>query len=157
MNRHARNLVIAVFVISSLTGIDEAHIFAQSKPEAASADFGEFTSMKSEEIINEALKTGSVVIIISRLGKGDTRANLHRRRLHNARARLVDYSQRLAKEKVVTAIGDRVKGGGQVEYYVNGRLVYIVIFKPNQDFSVDCCDEDPLYYPWYKEGKRKRI
>jgi hypothetical protein len=124
---------------------------ARPEPEAASADFGEYTSLKLDEIIAEVLQTGSTVIIISRLGTGDTRANLHHRRLHNAVARLVDYKKAIPREQVVTALGNRVKGGGKVEFYVNGRLVYIVVFKPNADFRVDCCDEDPLYYPWRKE------
>jgi hypothetical protein len=129
---------------------------SHAEPEAASADFGEYTSLKLNEIIREVHETGTIVIIISQLGAGDSRANLHHRRLHNAVARLVgDSPYRIPREKVVTAIGDRVKGKGRVEFYVNGRLVYIVIFKPNEDFRVDCCDEDPMYYPWYKEPKKR--
>ena len=70
-------------------------------------------------------------------------------------ARLVDYSRPIPREQVRTAIENRVKGKGTVEFYVGGRLVYTVFFKPNADFMVDCCEVEPNYYPWYKAPKPK--
>lgn len=44
----------------------------------------------------------------------------------------------------------------RVEFYVSGRLVYVGLFKPNADFTMDCRnDYYPKYYPWY-EGLKKR-
>ncbi|MEK6286865.1 MAG: hypothetical protein AABO57_14090 [Acidobacteriota bacterium] len=117
---------------------------------------GEYTSYLVDAIIAEVRQSGSIVIVISSLGTGDTRPSLHKRRLHNAAARLVDYQSAIPRKQVVTAEGDRVKGKGKVEFYVNGRLVYVVLFKPNADFTMDCCDgADPSYYPWYKEPTKK--
>src|ERR1044071_5083208 len=66
---------------------------------------GEGTSAHMDMIINECHKTGSKVHIVSRLGTRDARADLHKRRLHNAVARLVDYSTPLLKDRVSIEIG----------------------------------------------------
>ena len=126
----------------------------RSEPEIGTSEGGEFTSMLMDTIIEEVRKTNSIIIIISRLGTGDTRRELHRRRLHNAVARLVDYQRAIPGKQAVTAMGERVDGKGKIEFYVSGRLVYSVLFKPNADFTVDCCGEDPKYYPWYKRPKK---
>lgn len=127
----------------------------RKQPAIGRGEDGEYNSLLMDAIINETRETGSLIIIISRLGTGDTRANLHRRRLHNAVTRLVEYATPMLRDKVVTAIGERVTGKGKVEFYVNGRLFYVALFKPNADFRMDCCDEVyPNYYPWYKEPKK---
>jgi hypothetical protein len=129
----------------------ESHL----QPDVGRAEGGEYNSLVLDVMLNECRETGNKVIIISHLGTRDTRADLHKRRLHNAVARLVDYSSPIPREQVRTAIENRVKGKGTVEFYVGGRLVYTVFFKPNADFMVDCCEVEPNYYPWYKAPKPK--
>lgn len=126
------------------------------KPAVGTSSGGEYTSFILDGIIAEVRQTGSIIITISSLGTGDTRPSLHKRRLHNAVARLVDYQNAIPRKQVVTAMGDQIKGSGKVEFYVGGRLEYIVLFKPNADFTMDCCDEEyPNYYPWYREPNKK--
>jgi hypothetical protein len=151
---------IALLIVCAYAGLippafsqQESDRYLQAN-EGRSED-GEGTSAMMDEIINQCRSTRNKVHIISRLGTRDTRANLHKRRLHNAVARLVDYSTPLLKEQVSTEIGERVEGKGTVEIYVGGRPVYTVYFTPNADFTVDCCEIEPNYYPWYKEPKPK--
>ena len=124
-------------------------------PFTTKGDAGDETSSILDMIISQARRSEGVVIIISRLGEGEISETLHRRRLHNAWVRLVCYSTPIPREKVVTAMGDRVKGLGQVEFYYQGRLVYIAKLFKEQDFSVDCCGQDSRYYPWYKGNERE--
>jgi hypothetical protein len=151
-------LLLLVFG-DSFTQIVGGHcLLAQqhSEPAVGSSEDGEYTSAMLDAITLEARQTGSLVIVISSLGTGDTRPNLHKRRLHNAVARIVDYQNAIPRKQVITAIADCLKSKGKVEFFVNGKLKYIVWFKPNADFTMDCCDgEYPNYYPWYK-GLRKK-
>src|SRR5947209_9208492 len=62
----------------------------------------------------------SVRIAIARLGDGEYTQRLNRRRLQNVLAVLTD-NLGLRKERVVIASGDRVRGYGRIEVYVNGQ------------------------------------
>ena len=118
---------------------------------------GDETSAILDDIIFAARQSGSIVVIVSRLGDGEYSATLNRRRLHNAVARLVWYSTPLPKKQVVAAVGARVKGPGRIEFYVDGRLRYLAEPARGKDFDVDCCDEDPRYYPWYRAKAKIRV
>lgn len=79
-----------------------------------------------------------LVIIIARLGTGETRRELNNRRLHNARTFLIEFGQR-DPHTIVTAEGDRVDGYGRVEMYVGGKLFHVLMIKLNDDLAVGGC------------------
>jgi hypothetical protein len=86
-----------------------------------------------------------LVIAIARLGDSEQRQDLSRRRLHNVRTYLVEFGHR-SPETIITAEGERVNGYGRVELYVGGKLFYVLMVRPNADFSVGSCSyegEDP--------------
>lgn len=96
----------------------------------------------------------SLVIAIARLGDGERRRDRNRRRLYNAYLYLTRIRGR-SPTTVILAEGQRVRGRGRVEMYVNGKLADVFGFGRNEDFAVGSCDGtgkfDYLYY-----GKRLR-
>ena len=86
---------------------------------------------------NQAGKDG-LVIAIARLGNGERRQDLNRRRLHNLRTYLVEFNGR-SPQTIITAEGERVSGYGRVELYVGGKLFYVLMIRPNADLAVGAC------------------
>lgn len=106
-----------------------------------------------------------LIIMIARLGTGETRRELSRRRLHNARTFLTEFGQRGA-QTIVTAEGDPVGGYGRVELYVGGKLFHVLMINQNSDFAVGGCSfegDDPCkferekkLYPCLDKNSRPR-
>ena len=87
------------------------------------------------------------VIVIARLGNGETSRRLVLRRLHN----VAEYLRRsLGPDRLIVAEGERVRDVGRVEFYQGGKLVWVCLIARGKDMYVDCCDKFPQYYPWYK-------
>lgn len=89
---------------------------------------------------------GGLIIFIARLGDGESRTELNRRRLHNARTHLTDYSWQRDPKTIVIAEGERVSGYGRIEIYVGDKLFYTLMIARNRDFLVGACSyegEDP--------------
>lgn len=93
----------------------------------------------------ETKEQNTVLIAIARLGDGDKRSDLSRRRLHNISVKLKNNRDDISW--LITAEGERVKGFGRVEFYLQGKLVGVLITEKNRDLCVDCCGLDPRYYP----------
>lgn len=89
-----------------------------------------------------------VLIIVARLGKGETSRSLNSRRLHNALQYQIDRIK-IAPEKVILTEGRPIVDGfGRLDFYFNGRLTGSLLMDRTRDFCVACCEErDPLYYP----------
>jgi hypothetical protein len=77
------------------------------------------------------------LIVIAGLGNGEHSVRYNVRRLSAIKFRLkVDPK---LSERLVTAQGERVRGRGRVEIYVNGELRLIYELKKNQDLKVGNC------------------
>ena len=75
------------------------------------------------------------VIIIARLGTGETSRKLVGSRLRQ----VADYlNRRIPKERIITAEGERVRGLGQLEFYVGGKLHSIFKVQRNRDLVAGC-------------------
>jgi hypothetical protein len=72
------------------------------------------------------------IIAIARLGDGEFSPTLARRRLGFARDYLIN---RRGYEKIVTAVGERVRGYGLVELYVAGELLYVLRYPKSGHIS----------------------
>jgi hypothetical protein len=128
----------------------------------------------SLENITQATPDDDTIIVIARLGDKDLKPNLNKRRLHNIRVYWTDAKEepyRRDPKTIILAEGERVKGYGQIEFYVRGRLVEIVKVHRNSDFNAaDCyggidgelpCAENwqKLFYPckdYVEKQKQKR-
>ena len=101
-----------------------------------------------------------VLIVIVRLGDGETSRELIRRRLYNLRQYFFkEYGNHFKKpEKIIFAEGERVKGYGRVEYYLGGELHERLLFPQNSYICHTCCGFDHNYYPekdrYEREQKR---
>jgi hypothetical protein len=75
------------------------------------------------------------IIIIARLGNGESSHNLARLRLRE----VTEYLNRtFSGERIVVAEGERVRGPGQLEFYVAGKLHSIFRIKRNRDLVKGC-------------------
>ncbi len=109
-------------------------------------------------VVSEALeqtKTGGVLIVVIRLGDGENSSELTRRRLYNLRQYFRQRGSRLKPEQVVLAAGERVKGYGRIEYYLNGKLHERILFPKNGYTCHRCCGPDDEYYPDKIDYKRQ--
>lgn len=77
------------------------------------------------------------IIIIARLGSGESARSLNRRRLRQ----VADYvNRRVSRDRIITAEGERVRGLGQLEFYVGGKLNIIFKVKRNRDLVKGCAE-----------------
>jgi hypothetical protein len=107
----------------------------------------------ANRLATEVDNRDGVVIAIARLGDGESRQELSRRRLHNVLTVLTD-NLGLRRERIVLASGERVRGYGRVEIYVGGKLVDALLVDRGRDLCVDCCDIDERYYPHRRDRSR---
>ena len=75
------------------------------------------------------------IIAVARLGDDEQSVRLNQRRLGFVRNYLVN---RRGWNKLVIAVGERVKGGGRVELYVGGKLLYVLRY-PRRGL-ISCAD-----------------
>jgi len=85
---------------------------------------------------NEAGKD-QLIIIIARLGTGESSRHLVRNRLRQ----IADYlNRKVSRDRIITAEGERVRGLGQLEFYVGGKLHSVFRIKRNRDLVKGCGD-----------------
>ena len=92
------------------------------------------------------------LIIVARLGNGETRRELNYRRLHNVRLQLTLIG--VPSDRIVVAEGERVKGLGRVEFYVRGEFIGALPVRQAGDICVGCCGPDENFYPYRRNLTR---
>ena len=124
--------------------------------------------------ISQNIPSDKPLIIIARLGDKDLKPKLNKRRLHNIRAYLtqaVGEQFRRDQQTIILAEGEPIKGFGQVEFYLDGRLIEILKARQNSDLGVADCyggiDGEPpcaeewqkLFYPCidYVEKQKRKV
>ena len=95
------------------------------------------TTKANFDLIAHNVGEDETVIVIGRLGRGESSRELVRSRLRNL-GEFVYFTRGISKERVVTAEGDRVNGLGQVDVYKNGKLFIVFRMKRNRDFLTNC-------------------
>jgi hypothetical protein len=120
--------------------------FADSKP----AHCAERTAVLDG--IAQKTPADELIIVVARLGDGDGRPRLNWRRLHNVRAYWTEYlyegreGHKRQPETIILAEGERVKGYGQLEFYVGGKLVWVLKVARNADVEFgDCYPPDDSF------------
>jgi hypothetical protein len=90
-----------------------------------------------------------LIIVIARLGDGETRSNLNWRRLHNVRTYWTEYYlDKRKQDMIVLAVGERVQGHGRVELYVGGKLIAMLKLRRNADLVIGECYTTPEGTPF---------
>lgn len=105
-------------------------------------DCESFAALVDNALIEWQEMKGTYLIVIARLGEGERGGGLGRTRLGKVESYL---NQRYnGKVAYVTAEGNRVKGSGQVELYVGGKLRAAIPIKKN-DESVCSGQVNPFF------------
>src|SRR6266511_4353313 len=99
------------------------------------------------DIANQEAEAKGLIIMIGRLGDGERSSRLNTRRLYSAKAYLTDYRAVRSNDTVITAEGEPVKGYGQIEIYVHGRLQSAFALTRNAELSVGSCEPEALDTP----------
>lgn len=101
----------------------------------------------------EAVEIKKPIILIARLGDGEYKRDLNYVRLDRAFWGLTFGAE---VPTVIKAEGERVKGAGRVEVYVDGILRLVILTERNKYICVSCCD-GCLYTPrWYTVKKTNK-
>ena len=105
----------------------------------------------------DAAVKDQVIIVITRPGIGESSRTLMRARLKQ----VADYlNRRVDRERIVTAEGGRIRGLGQLEFYVGGKLHTVIKLKRNRDLVRGCaeglCTKSRLTTAW-PSGVRRRL
>jgi hypothetical protein len=99
--------------------------------------------------ITQKTPANDAIIVIARLGTGETKPNLNLRRLQNVRAywtQAITPEARRKPETIILAQGERVEGYGRLEFYVIGKLVWVINIPRNADIDFgDCVAPDDTY------------
>jgi hypothetical protein len=115
---------------------------SQTKPPAADQQIVvpfncESNSATVDAVHNAAGKDG-LIIVVARLGDGEQNRNLNRLRLTTVAKYFTNEWRRDAKT-VVLAEGERIRGFGRVEFYVNGKLTVVLAAKRRQPLRLTNC------------------
>jgi hypothetical protein len=78
----------------------------------------------------------SYLIFVARLGDGEQSSKQNLRRLASIKTAFGDL---VSKDKLVLTQGERTKGRGQVEVYVNGQLFIIFTVGKNEGLRIGNC------------------
>ena len=142
MSLHMKaRLATALLIICVLVLI--THVQAAQNPQTYGEPGGltgadcEGVMMRLDFIAAAAEDSGDdqTIIIIGRLGAGETSRRLVGRRLRQ----VADYlNRRVPRDRIVTAEGERVRGRGDLEFYVGGKLHSIFKVKRNRDLVAGC-------------------
>lgn len=114
-------------------------------------------NMKLDQI-SQAIPKDKHLIIIARLGEKERNTKLNKRRLENVRTYLtsgVTEQFRRMPDSIIIAEGGRTKGLGQIEFYLDGRLIELLIPYSNVDLSVTECYAGTDGDPWCKTPRQK--
>lgn len=126
--------------------------FIQTAPGNCEINSALLDSMRNKAL--EAAVGSSVVIVIARLGNGETSRIHNRRRLLAVKDYFGKYG--LPSQKIVTAEGERVSGYGRIELYLMGQLRAAILANPNKAICVECCDPDSADIRTDRRSQKRR-
>lgn len=87
-------------------------------------------------LLAQTVKDDEFVILIARLGNGESARKINRRRLQVVRSYLdVTRTVPFPTQKVVTAEGEPSDAQGRIEVYLRGKLFMVFIFDTNKNFA----------------------
>ncbi len=126
-------LAVSLLVTAPLVGA------GQKKPVPAKAEQSQpapgncESNISTLSLAHQAANEGRLLFAIARLGDDEYKRELNRRRLHNVRVYLTEFDWKRDPKTLIIAEGERVKGYGRVELYVDGRLFDVIAVKRNSD------------------------
>lgn len=89
-------------------------------------------------LLSQSVDENETIILIARLGNGESSRRLSRRRLqavHEFLPVVRGLKPPLHEKQIVLAAGERVRGLGRIEAYIRGRLFMVFMFERNKNFA----------------------
>ena len=146
--------VLAAFLIfaSVTTGLGQGRAeVVELKSAGCEIDELNFNVVRVDAL--ERLGGNGLLIAVARPGKGDTRRSLNRGRLMATKEWFSNAA--FPMDRLVLAEGERVAGGGRVEFYIGGELTHVILPMPNFGLCVSCCNPSQEDFA-YRRGKKRR-
>ena len=140
MHSEVRRIAHAAFLVLCLTFGTWTSALPQGTDRFDAEATKRVLEMAGERVLEGKPRT--MLILVARLGTGETSEKLAQRRLEGLAGYLREHSFGNApfpEERLVSAVGERATGLGRVELYVNGELYWTIMFNRGQgvDFRID--------------------
>lgn len=138
---------VATASSQSQSGVEVIELKSESC-EIDEANFSVVMNAALEKTVN-----GGFLIAIARHGRGDKKNDLNRERLRSTKAWLSKV--KFPIDKLILAEGERVSGGGRVDFYIGGMLTHRILPRPNMGLCVECCPDNPFASTPRRRRKRR--
>ena len=135
-------IAVSLFISAASAGAVRKELVPAEQPQTTPGNCE--SNISTLSLAHQAANEGRLLFAIARLGDGEYKRELNRRRLHNVRVYLTEFDWKRDPKTLIIAEGERVKGYGRVELYVDGRLFDIIVVKPNGDLLVGSCEPDDI-------------
>jgi hypothetical protein len=137
MKRQVRRANVLLGLLATFF-VGAACAFSQELPlvvESANKN-GEFVGNILAIVREQSAKSDNLIILIAHLGNGEVRRDLSQKRMRRVCIGITFDSC----QNFVLAEGERVKGQGSVDIYVDGKLIAVLRSERNRYLCASCCD-----------------
>jgi len=128
-----RYALIALASCCFLAGQVYAQSLSTSEPNLVNGDNNETTKAELDLLAQEA-GGNKLIIMIARLGSGESARKLNWRRLRAVRDYL-ESVRAIDSGRIIQAAGERVRGRGRIEVYLDGKLYMVFVLSRNKNFA----------------------
>jgi len=144
-------LVLLPVILFSLVSAQTQTDVVELKSNGCEIDEANFSVVWNDA--KEIPNGNGFLIAIARLGDGDKARNLNQKRLSATKEYIVDRIG-FPVSQLILAEGEKLKGNGRVEFYIDGKLTHVILPKPNLTLCTECCN--PPDFPPHRKSKKKR-
>ena len=135
MSRKIPRLLAVITTLFALLGPAFAQTSPSSQPIQVNGDNNQ-DSKAQLSLLGHTIVSDEVVVLIARLGIGETNRKLNRRRLNVLRSYInVTRVTPIPRQNIVTAEGEDFHGPGRIEVYLRGKLFMIFTLGRNKNFA----------------------
>ena len=125
--------LVALAICFVAVDIAVAQTAKSSEPILVNGDSNE-DSKAALDLVAETAGEGKLIIMIARLGNGESNRKLSWRRLQTAGS-FLESVRAVPKQRMVLAEGEVMRGQGRIEVYLDGKLYMIIVSARNKDFA----------------------
>jgi hypothetical protein len=133
INSYIRIALSGLTLFCSLSSPALAQTGQSSKPTMADGSNNESAKANLDWVAQSAGED-KLIIVIARLGLKESKTRVSRQRLETVRMYL-ENTRAVPRERIITAEGRRVRGFGQAEIYLDGKLFMVFTFARNRNFA----------------------
>jgi len=128
-----KTFLAALAICCAAAGHTAAQSAAPSAPILINGDSNE-DSKAGLDLIAQDAGSDKLIIMVARLGRGESSGGLNWGRLRTASS-FLEAVRGVPKQRMILASGERVRGAGRIEVYLGGELRVAFVFARNRDFA----------------------